>query len=229
MSMKPVRKAALYVVSVVLTYLVVAALWAWAVVDEEVASYRVGPTAALDRNQMKILFAIEDPTFLHHKGLSLANGQGKATITSAVTANALLFRRDMPGIKGGFQALYRAVFSCCKQIDLGRDVMTLVVNAKVPKEKQLAMYAADVYMGTANGQQIRGFDAAALAYMQTPLAKLTNTQFAALVAMIKAPNTYHPTRNRAAYQQRVQRVNAVVTGSCQPDGLFDTTYAHCAP
>ncbi len=229
MSLKLVRKTVLYVICFVVTYLVVAALWAWAVVDKEVVSYRVGPSAELDRNQMKMLFAIEDPTFLHHKGLSLANGQGKATITSAVAANALLFHRDMQGVKGGFQSLYRAVFNCCKQIDLGRDVMTLVVNAKVPKEKQLAMYASDVYLGTADGQQIRGFEAAALAYTKTPLAKLTNTQFAALVAMIKAPNTYHPTRNSAAYQQRVQRVNAVVTGSCQPDGLFDTTYAHCAP
>jgi hypothetical protein len=49
------------------------------------------------------------------------------------------------------------------------------------------------------------------------------------VAMIKAPNTYHPVRHRAAYEQRVRRVNAVVIGRCAPDGLFDTTYAHCAP
>lgn len=221
------RKLFLFTVVFLLTYLVVAAVWAWTVIGTQVTSYRVGHNAELTRNQMKMIFAIEDPTFLHHRGLSLANGQGKATLTSAVTANALFYHSDMHGIAGGFQKLFRGVFNCCKKIDLGRDVMTLVVSTQVPKEKQLAMYASDVYLGTHNGKQIKGFEQGALAYAGVPLAKATDAQFAALVAMIKAPNEFHPVRNPAAYRERVKRVTAIVTGSCQPDGYFDTSYEHC--
>ncbi len=223
----PIRKLFLFVLVFLVTYLAVAAVWAWMVVDRQVGSYRVGHNADLTRNQMRMIFAVEDPTFLHHRGLSLANGQGKATITSAVTANALLYHSELPGVAGGFQKLYRGVFSCCKRIDLGRDVMTLVVSAMVPKEKQLAMYASDVYLGTMEGKQIKGFEQGAMAYAKLPLSKLKDAQFAALVAMIKAPNDYHPVRNPGAYAERVKRVNAVVTGSCQPDGYFDTSYEHC--
>ena len=229
MPKKIVRKTLLLVFTLLMGYLAIAAIWAWAVIDGAVASYPVVDDAPLTRNQIKMVFAIEDPDFLRHKGLSLAQGQGKATITSAVTTNALLYRRDMAGIKGVFQTMYRGVFACCKRIDLGRDAMTLVVSAKVSKEKQLAMYAYDVYLGTENGRQIRGLEQGALAYAKMPLSKMSNAQFAGLVAMIKAPNLYHPTRHPEAYRQRLARVQLIVTRSCMPDGLFDTTYAHCAP
>ena len=229
MRKKIVRKTLLVFLTLFMGYLAIAAAWAWTVIDGAVASYPVANYAPLTRNQIKMVFAIEDPNFLRHKGLSLSQGQGKATITSAVTTSALLYRRDMLGIKGVFQSMYRAVFACCKQIDLGRDVMTLVVSAKVSKEKQLAMYAYDVYLGTEHGRQIKGLEQGALAYAKMPLEKLSDAQFAGLVAMIKAPNLYHPTRNPKAYRQRVARVQLIVTGSCMPDGLFDTTYAHCTP
>lgn len=229
MPKKIIRKTLMWALTLVVGYLAIAAVWAWAVIDNEVASYPVGDYAPLTRNQIKMIFAIEDPNFLHHKGLSLAPGQGKATITSAVTTNALLYHREMTGLVGVFQTMYRGVFNCCKQIDLGRDVMTLVVSAMVSKEKQLAMYASDVYLGTENGRQIKGLEQGALAYAGMPLAQLSDKQFAGLVAMIKAPNLYHPTRNPDAYRQRLARVRLIVIGSCMPDGLFDTTYAHCAP
>ena len=34
-------------------------------------------------------------------------------------------------------------------------------------------------------------------------------------------------RNRAAYEERLVRVRAVLAGRCQPAGWFDTAYAHC--
>lgn len=76
-------------------------------------------------------------------------------------------------------------------------------------------------------RQLRGLRQAALAYLGKPLADLTDDELAQLVAMIEAPNEPHPLRNRAAYEQRLARVKAVLAGRCAPAGWFDTTCAHC--
>lgn len=68
---------------------------------------------------------------------------------------------------------------------------------------------------------------AAQAYFGSSLDKLGDTQFAALVAMIKAPNQFHPRRHPEAHRARLLRVQAVLGGACKPAGWFDTTYAHC--
>jgi hypothetical protein len=131
------------------------------------------------------------------------------------------------GIGGALQSLYRGVFACCKRIDLGRDVMAVVLDARLSKRQQLALYASRVYMGTHERRQVRGLLAAARGYLGKPLAQTSDEEFIGLVAMIKAPNAYHPIRQPAAYAQRVARVRARVAGTCKPQGWFDTALAQC--
>lgn len=210
-------------------YLAIAAGWAAASIDDLLARWPQDTApAALSPRQINILLRIEDPTFFTHHGLSLAEGQGVATISSALAREFFLEGPRLDGVQGSLQGIYRRVFDCCKRIDFGRDITALVLDARLSKERQLAMYVQSVYMGRHDGQQVRGLAQAAQACFGKPLAQLSDAESAGLVAMIKAPNAYHPVREPAAHALRLARVQAVLDGSCRPSGWFDTDYAHCA-
>lgn len=227
---KTARRALAAISLLLLFYLAIAIGWAWVSLGGIMADVPpFGGSTGLNERQTAILLNIEDPTFASHKGLSLADGQGLTTISSVVARDLFLFNSELSGIKGTMQSFYRAVFDCCKKVDLGRDVTAVVLDAKVPKQQQLAMYVAGVYMGTHEGSQIKGLEQAANAYFGTALNQLDDAQFAALVAMIKAPNQFHPRRHQNAHAARLARVQAVISGACKPAGWFDTTYAHCSP
>jgi hypothetical protein len=215
--------------ALLLAYLGVVALWSLVVVDKVVAAYPPAQYAVtLSPDQQAILLKVVDPTFFAHGGVSLANGQGLTTVTSSLAREVFLFHSDLPGFTGALQSSYRAVFNCCKKVDFGRDVMAVVLNGHLSKQQQLALYAQEVYMGRANGKQVKGFAQASSVYLGKPLALASVTEFVGLVGMIKAPNLYNPLSNRPAYDQRAARVAAVVAGDCVPDGWFDTSFEHCA-
>ena len=224
---KRMRKLLVLLPFLLLAYLAIAAAWAWSITDQATQEIVRSERIALSPRQVEILLKIEDPTFLTHHGVSLADGQGMATISSALARDVFLTRAELGGVKGALQSFYRAVFNCCRQVDLGRDVMAMVLNAKVSKDRQLSMYVTDVYMGTHEGTPVRGLHNAALVYMELPLPLLDDAQFMRLVAMIKAPKLYHPLHNREALDERARRVAAVVSGACRPAGWFDTTYDAC--
>jgi membrane carboxypeptidase/penicillin-binding protein len=208
-------------------YLLVVAWWAAAALGEALASLPYSGANPLSPAQTAILLGVEDPTFFEHPGLSLAKGQGLATVTSAVARDVLLLDGRISGRKGRLQAFYRAVFKCCKRIDLGRDVMALVLNARLQKSSQLALYTNSVYMGTHEGEQVRGLARAATLYLGKPLAETSDAEFIGLVAMIKAPNTYHPQRQPQLHGERARRIAAMLAGRCAPSGWFDTDLDTC--
>lgn len=228
--MKRFGKGLLALAALLLVYLAVVAWWAAASVDALLAQRAADATAPrLSQGQLAVLLRIEDPRFFSHRGLSLADGQGVATISSAVARDLFLYGASQGGPKGVLQRVYRAVFDCCRKVDLGRDVMALVLDASASKQRQLDLYVGGVYMGRHEGRQLRGLEAAAQAYLGKPLAAVDADGMAQLVAMIKAPNELHPVRNRDAYQLRLARVRAVLAGRCEPDGWLDTSYSHCEP
>jgi len=222
-----IRKLLLLVPSLVLAYLALAGAWAWTVFDDALAGSPVAQAAPLSARQNTILLRVEDPTFYEHAGLSIAPGQGVATISSALARDLFIGEARLGGVAGVFQSFYRTVFACCKRIDLGRDVMTLVLDARMSKQEQLARYVATVYMGTHKGQQVRGLPHAAQAYLGKPLDEASEAEFVRLVAMIKAPNGYHPVRHPDALAQRAARIEALLAGRCAPDGWFDTDFKTC--
>lgn len=220
-------RRALWLPLAVTAYLLVAASWAWLNADALLARVPLESRAVLSERQTAILLRVEDPDFFTHHGLSVAPGQGLATISSALARDLFLVGERLNGVAGAMQSLYRGVFDCCKRIDLGRDVMALVVNAKLSKERQLALFAGSVYMGRHDGEQVQGLPDAALRYAGTPLAQLSDQEFIGLVAMIKAPNQYHPSRAPAEHARRASRIAALVAGTCQLDGWLDTSFDGC--
>jgi len=225
--LRTVARASAILIAVLLAYLLIVAAWAWASYGDAVRTAPPAPTVELSSRQTAILLQVEDPTFYQHAGLSVAPGQGMATMTGAVARDLFLFGARLDGIRGGLQGFYRAVFTCCKRIDVGRDAMALVLNARMPKRDQLAWFTANVYMGANGGQPVRGLAQAARVYLGKPLALATEPEFIRLVAMIKAPDLYHPSNNPAALDARARRIEALVEGRCAPQGWLDTTYASC--
>lgn len=209
-------------------YLGIVAVWAASAFDDALAALPAVPDYPLSASQTAILLKVEDPSFYTHHGLSLAEGQGVATISSALARELYLANARLGGIEGVLQTFYRAVFNCCRKIDFGRDVMALVLDAKLPKARQLALYVDRVYMGTDRGVQVHGLVQAAQGYLGKPLGHLSDREFVALVAMIKAPNQYHPVKDPAAHADRVARIEALLAGKCRASGWFDTSLAACA-
>jgi membrane peptidoglycan carboxypeptidase len=209
-------------------YLGLAAVWAVVSFDDAIAQMPAVAGNPMSARQTAILLKVEDPTFFSHHGVSLGEGQGAATVSSALARELYLSDVRLKGAEGAAQIFYRAVFNCCRKIDLGRDTMAVVLDAKLPKERQLALYADRVYMGTHRGMQVHGLEQAAQSYLGKPLRDLTEHEFIGLVAMIKAPNQYHPVRAPAAHAQRVARIEALLAGQCRPGGWFDTSLDGCA-
>jgi membrane carboxypeptidase/penicillin-binding protein len=231
MVMRVVCRILLTLLLLVAAYLGLVAVWASASFSAVMASAPEPPLMPLSTRQTAILLRVEDPTFFRHSGLSLAEGQGRATISSAVARDLYFSGQPLPGISGVLQRFYADVFNCCKKVDLGRDVMALVLDGKLSKRDQLALYVSQVYMGQHEGDggdaQIVGLPAAAAAYLGKPLEDASEEEFIGLVAMIKAPNLYHPRLQPARHAERVARIEALLAGKCRPAGWFDTTYEGC--
>ena len=224
------RRLLLGIPLLIVLYLSIVAIWAAVSIPAILAEHPVasGP-ARLSPARQAVLLKIEDPTFFTHPGLSVADGQGATTITSSLARDVFLFRTELTGMRGALQDGYRAVFNCCKKIDLGRDVMALVLNAHLGKEQQLALFVDQVYMGRHQGRQLHGLAAAAEALRGKPLARLSEAEFSGLVGMIRAPNQLHPLTHAAAHARRQAVVLAIGSGRCTAQGWFDTTYDSCNP
>lgn len=229
MYLKKFGKITLRLIVILVMYLSIVAAWASLSVDKLLP---IAPTESeliqLTPDQKSILLVIEDPTFYEHAGLDLSKGQGLTTITSSLARKLFLFGEELDGIKGGFQSFYRGFFECCKKVDLGRDIMALVLHQNMYKEQQLQLYVSTSYMGTYKGVQVRGLPAAASYYFNKQLAELSRDEFITLVAMLKSPNYYHPTKGPQRLALRVSNIKKLLAKICTPKGWFDTDYEHCS-
>lgn len=226
--MKTSFKIGLCIISIISLYFVVVGSWALLSVDELMPRLdAASQQASLSDRQIEILLKIEDPRFYQHMGIDLSVGQGLTTITSSLARNVFLDGKKLDGLRGQFQKFYIAVFNCCKKADFGRDMMALVLNKKMSKQQQLQLFVSSIYMGQYKGARIIGLPAAARAYFDKELPQLTEAEFVSLVAMVKAPNFFHPEKGPQQLRERVLRINAILSGACAPNGWFDTDYKIC--
>lgn len=210
------------------SYLAIAALWANSVAAELLQrTPSVNHQTEIQPRHLAALIKIEDPRFYDHHGLDISKGQGLTTITSVVARDLFLRHQDLDGVKGAFQSFYRTVFNCCKRIDLGRDIMAVVLSFYTTKQQQLNLFVNNAYWGTINGKSVIGMEAAARAYYDKDVFELTDHEFYGIIAMLISPNYYHPIANPELHAERAQRIKAVVTGQCTPSGWLDLTYDHC--
>jgi penicillin-binding protein 1A len=111
--------------------------------------------------------------------------QGGSTITQQVAKNFKV---------GAEQTLERKV----REI-----VLTFRIEEAFTKDEILELYLNEIYLG----RRAYGVAAASLLYFGKPLDELTLSEIAYLAALPRAPNNYHPTRNK---DRAIERRNLVL-------------------
>jgi membrane peptidoglycan carboxypeptidase len=107
-------------------------------------------------------------------------------------------------------------------------IARFVLDPAMSKNAQLQAYLNFTSFGTNDGRKVIGFADAARTYYGREFARLSDHEFISLVAMLMAPNALEPARHKAANDDRVRRIEAMLAGKCEPTGLRDVTYVNCA-
>jgi len=170
--------------------------------------------AGLSAERLGVLLAVEDPRFYEHHGIDLRTpGSGWTTITQGLV--------KIHGY-GGFEP----GFAHWRKIE--QSMVALVVDLRIPKDRQLAMFLDAAYLGTWEGREVRGFEAAAVTYFEIPFDRLGDDRFLSLVAMLPAPNDLHVLGRSERNAERVRRIERMLAGQCRPAGWRDVYYETCA-
>lgn len=158
------------------------------------------------------LLLVEDPAFFDHNGVDLSSpGAGLTTITQALV-KIHYFDDFQPG------------FAKLKQT-----ILALVADRKISKQQQLVLLLNTARMGNLDDQAIQGFAQASQAYLGKPVTSLSHREFLSLVAMLVGPTQFHILGQPDANAGRAARIEALIAGRCEPQGLTDVYYQACAP
>jgi membrane carboxypeptidase/penicillin-binding protein len=166
----------------------------------------------LPKRRLAMLLKVEDPAFYRHPGVDFSTpGAGMTTITQGLVKR-FYFKRFTKGFPKIEQSL----------------IARFVLDPAMSKNRQLQAYLNFAYLGSNDGRPVIGYAAAARAYHGRDFAQLSDREFLSLLAMTIAPNTLDPVRHKAANDERVRRIEALLAGKCKPAGLRDVTYEACA-
>ena len=166
----------------------------------------------LSPTRTTMLLRVEDPTFATNKGLDFSTPGASMTTVSQSLGKRIFFERFRPGFpKGELIVLTR--FALYPEVD---------------KQRTLKAFLATAYFGHRDGREVVGIGPAARAWFGKPLAALSDREFLSLVAMGPSPRTLDPVRHAAANADRVARIERLLAGRCQPDGLSDVMLDGCA-
>ena len=155
------------------------------------------PIAAMPRQVIQAFLAAEDKTFYTHPGIDFAG-----------IASAML--RNLKNIGGkrrpvGASTITQQVaknFLLTNELSIARKIKEAILAFRIEhafsKDRILELYLNEIYLGLGS----YGVAAAALNYFDKSLAELNLEETAFLAALPKAPNNYHPIRNRKAAEGR---------------------------
>jgi penicillin-binding protein 1A len=177
------------------------------------------PVAAIPKQVIHAFLASEDKTFYQHAGVDLP-GIIRAMVTNAV--NYATARRPV-----GASTITQQVaknFLLTNEVSIERKIKEAILAFRIEraftKDQILELYLNEIYLGFGS----YGVAAAALNYFDKPLDELTLAETAFLAALPKAPNNYHPVRNR---QAALDRRNWVL-GRMTAEGFISVTDAKFA-
>jgi membrane peptidoglycan carboxypeptidase len=169
--------------------------------------------AMLTPEHRALLLAVEDPSFYRNPGVDFSSpGQGMTTLTQA-----LVKRLYFENFKSGFAKIEQTL------------IARYVLAPAMSKDDLLEVMLNQAYFGHVNDRPVIGFSEAAGVYYNTSVEGLSDQEFASLVAMLIAPNALDPIRHARENTERVARINQLMAGRCQPDGVLDVWYEACAP
>jgi len=161
------------------------------------------------KEQLEALLKIQDPNFYNHKGVDISTpGAGVTTISQALV-KMYYFKDFKPGIQKIKQTL----------------IAKFAFDNLTPKDTILKLFINEVYLGQNGGQAVKGFERASSAYFNKSFKALTWDEYLSIVAMIRAPLTYHCIRNKVVNLDRVSKIKRMLSGEYTPvdnsDWLYD--------
>ena len=153
------------------------------------------PLAAMPRRLIRAFLAAEDKAFYEHFGvdpLSVAN----AVVTNVINMAGNGDRRPVGASTVTQQVAKNFLLS--GELSFSRKIKEAILAMRIEdvftKDQILELYLNEIYFGGGS----YGVAAAALNYFDRSLNDLTLAETAYLAALPKAPNNYHPVRNRKA-------------------------------
>jgi membrane peptidoglycan carboxypeptidase len=193
-----------------------AAIAVWLVVRDEVAELRSMSVAAgpVPRSIVTAaVLAAEDPGFLERRPL-LPDFQ--------------CLRNDVRCC-GGSTIAYQLIKSLDRpprrmlMFQLETVLATAVVSQLYTPEQLLATYLNSVYLGTIDGRQVLGVEAAARANFGKPAAQLSLAEAAVIAGMIRSPNVYSPVKHP---DRALDRRNKVLQRMLDQRLISEADYRH---
>ncbi|MEQ8441603.1 MAG: penicillin-binding protein 1A [Alphaproteobacteria bacterium] len=151
------------------------------------------PIEAIPDRVAQAFVAAEDQNFYHHFGVDLQ------ALARAVVTNVMNYSqgRRLVGASTITQQVAKNFFltnEVSYERKIREAILALRIERALPKDRILELYLNEIYLGS----RAYGVAAAALNYFDKSLDELTIAEAAYLAALPKAPNNYHPVRNRAA-------------------------------
>jgi penicillin-binding protein 1A len=162
------------------------------------------PIETIPRQVIDAFIAAEDKNFYQHGGIDPI-GMARAGLRNAVD----FLRGEEGPLQGGSTITQQVAKNFKLEADqtIERKVRELVLARRIEqaftKDEILELYLNEIYLG----RRAYGVAAAALLYFGKPLDELTLSEIAYLAAVPRAPNNYHPTRNR---DRAIERRNWVL-------------------
>lgn len=93
-----------------------------------------------------------------------------------------------------------------------------------PKDTILQLFINHAHLGQGNGKAIHGFGNATKFYFNKTFKELNKDEYLALIAMIRAPNTFHYLHQRRENDLRVNRIKKYLAGDYIPQDNSDWLY-----
>ena len=180
-----------------------------AIVSHALRSERIQVELAdLTDEQRDALLKIQDPNFYHHKGYDFQTPGAGITSLSQGLVKMYYFDDFQPGIAKIKQTL----------------IARFAFDPLTPKDTILKLFINEVYLGGRDGKPIHGFEDAADFYFKKKFKALSWDEYLSLVAMIRAPFTFHYMNQREANSVRVARIKKLLSGEYIPEDNSDWLY-----
>lgn len=138
------------------------------------------------------LLVVEDRDFYHHHGVS------PFAIIRALWANLIAGRKVQGGSTLTQQLAKNLLLNDSRKTYLRKfkeAITALILDYRFSKDDILEAYFNEIYLGQNGNRAVHGFALASKFYFSKPLVELEQHEFALLVAMVKGPSYYNPTRH----------------------------------
>ncbi|WP_299266515.1 penicillin-binding protein 1B [uncultured Psychrosphaera sp.] len=138
------------------------------------------------------LLVVEDKNFYHHHGVS------PFAILRALWANLVAGRKVQGGSTLTQQLAKNLLLNDNRKTYLRKfkeAITALILDYRFSKDDILEAYFNEIYLGQNGSRAVHGFALASKFYFSKPLVELQQHEFALLIAIVKGPSYYNPTRH----------------------------------